>query len=299
MKWSTEKEEYSAIVHVGLATNWLQLKPRSASPLGLFGRHDGNIIGGALLGAGMSIAAACPGTFMVQIGIGDLSGWYVLAGGALAGLVFTRFCRPILARGQQIEQKKTSDAQQPNLTVAQSLGVSRTTAFLAVEALCIGAVVATLQLSPSSPSTFPSSRSKYQATIGGLLIGLAQLVSIAARGSLIGVSTSFEEIGDWTWWALGGAKGGKPKASSMLFCLALTAGVGAVTILDPSLVNRASIGISPAKAMTGGFLMVLGSRIAGGCTSGHGISGVALLSNSSIITIGSSLVAGALVARFL
>lgn len=38
------------------------------------------------------------------------------------------------------------------------------------------------------------------------------------------------------------------------------------------------------SAFTGGFILLLGARLAGGCTSGHGISGVSQLGLSSIIT---------------
>jgi uncharacterized membrane protein YedE/YeeE len=35
--------------------------PRSPSSINLFGSYDGNVIGGLLLGAGMTLTGACPG----------------------------------------------------------------------------------------------------------------------------------------------------------------------------------------------------------------------------------------------
>jgi uncharacterized membrane protein YedE/YeeE len=44
-------------------------------------------------------------------------------------------------------------------------------------------------------------------------------------------------------------------------------------------------GLHPALAYAGGTALVLGSRIAGGCTSGHGISGFSVLSAASIVAV--------------
>jgi uncharacterized membrane protein YedE/YeeE len=46
-----------------------------------------------------------------------------------------------------------------------------------------------------------------------------------------------------------------------------------------------SIDIRIVKAIGGGILLSIGSRMAGGCTSGHGISGMSMLSISSFVTV--------------
>ena len=53
---------------------------------------------------------------------------------------------------------------------------------------------------------------------------------------------------------------------------------------DGNLVHNAQ-SVSEWEAFVGGFLMIFGSRIASGCTSGHGLSGMALLSLKSIIAV--------------
>jgi len=53
------------------------------------------------------------------------------------------------------------------------------------------------------------------------------------------------------------------------------------------------------SALIGGFLILFGARLAGGCTSGHGISGVAQLSVSSILATGAMFVGGILLATVL
>lgn len=47
-------------------------------------------------------------------------------------------------------------------------------------------------------------------------------------------------------------------------------------------------------AFLGGFLMLMGARIAGGCTSGHGVSGIALMGVGSIVTVAMLFVGGIL-----
>lgn len=51
-------------------------------------------------------------------------------------------------------------------------------------------------------------------------------------------------------------------------------------------------------AFCGGFIMLLGARLADGCTSGNGISGIALLSVGSMIVITSMFIGGILVSKF-
>ena len=43
-------------------------------------------------------------------------------------------------------------------------------------------------------------------------------------------------------------------------------------------------------AFAGGFIMVLGARIADGCTTGHGISGVAQLAVGSMVAVAAMFV---------
>lgn len=46
-----------------------------------------DIVGGLLLGAGIALAGACPGTTMAQIGAGYRDAWFILLGG-IAGAIF-------------------------------------------------------------------------------------------------------------------------------------------------------------------------------------------------------------------
>ena len=63
--------------------------------------------------------------------------------------------------------------------------------------------------------------------------------------------------------------------------------------------GTASVPIRYAVAFAGGFLMLLGARLADGCTSGHGLSGVAQLAVSSTIAVAAMFAGGIAVALLL
>jgi hypothetical protein len=62
-------------------------------PKGLVWQAD--IVGGLLLGAGIAIAGACPGTVFAQIGAGYRDAWFTVAGGILGAMAFG-YAEPLL-----------------------------------------------------------------------------------------------------------------------------------------------------------------------------------------------------------
>jgi len=59
----------------------------------------------------------------------------------------------------------------------------------------------------------------------------------------------------------------------------------------------ASPWVKTAWMVAGGFLIGFGTRLAGGCTSGHGIFGVATLQKASFVAVASFMAAGILAAN--
>lgn len=57
--------------------------------------YGADIVGGLMLGAGIALAGACPGTVMAQIGAGYRDAWFTLAGG-LAGAATFIYTEPAL-----------------------------------------------------------------------------------------------------------------------------------------------------------------------------------------------------------
>ena len=63
--------------------------------------------------------------------------------------------------------------------------------------------------------------------------------------------------------------------------------------------GTSSAAVRYAAAFSGGFLMLVGARIADGCTSGHGLSGMAQLAVSSTIAVAAMFAGGIAVASLL
>ena len=52
-------------------------------------------------------------------------------------------------------------------------------------------------------------------------------------------------------------------------------------------------------AFVGGFVLLFGARLAGGCTSGHGISGINQVAVGSLVTVVFMFIGGIITAQFL
>ena len=50
--------------------------------------YGADVIGGLLLGCGISLAGACPGTVLAQLGVGYKDAWATLAGGFVGAITF-------------------------------------------------------------------------------------------------------------------------------------------------------------------------------------------------------------------
>lgn len=110
------------------------------------------------------------------------------------------------------------------------------------------------------------------ATIGGIIIGLASALMLAGNGRIAGISGILGGI-------LQGGEGRGWRASFIAGML--LGGVGLVTLLPESLPG-AAVDSLPMLAAAG-LLVGFGTRMGGGCTSGHGICGISRLSTRSIL----------------
>lgn len=127
------------------------------------------------------------------------------------------------------------------------------------------------------------------AVIGGLFIGLSQFTSLYLTGSTLGVSNAYEQIGDLFWYFYSTLFSRKPNPFPNIRGTAFPLGTIIGTFILSNIINLPPTtevaSISKARAIIGGVLLILGGRIGGGCTSGHGISGMAQLSISSIFSV--------------
>ncbi|KAL2266896.1 hypothetical protein VTJ83DRAFT_4173 [Remersonia thermophila] len=288
-------------VTLSQALGLTRLPPRPATSLGLLPtRYDGNLIGGALLGAGMALSGACPGSALAQLGVGVPSGRWALGGAVLAGVVWAGFQQqqkqkqkqqrtPAPAPEGNEENKNENKPGPPATATATTLaGLLGTTPLAAAAALESALLLALFALSRLTPAAAAVARG-VPPYLGGLGIVLAQAVSLALRRAPIGASSAFEELGAYLY------AGAPRKHANVVFSAGLVAGAWLAARAVPALRPVADVAVSPARSVAGGFLMVLGARVAGGCTSGHGISGLSLLSLSSFVTVAATFAAGGLV----
>jgi uncharacterized membrane protein YedE/YeeE len=271
--------------------------PRTPTTLNWFSKYDGNLLGCALLGTGMALTGSCPGTVFVQVGMGLRSGFEVLFGSVIGGILFTGWGSKL--KRQVVAAKANSAANgngevkksKPVLTVQDALHTPELPTVAAYSALCIAVVSLVMKYLPDSQATL------LNPLLGGTLMGLSQLSSLVLTGNTLGVSGSFEAIGKIFWKLVGGSpadrKEGKKASWPSVTSLFFAGGIALGSFLywhgpaPHALPPVGSIPVTTGRAVLGGLLMAFGSRVAGGCTSGHGISGMSMLSLASVASVAS------------
>lgn len=112
------------------------------------------------------------------------------------------------------------------------------------------------------------------AIAGGLLIGTAAALLLLLNGRIAGVSGMLAA-------ATGIGSVGPPWKQATAFVIGLPLGalLVAAYVRRPELVITAS----PVALIIAGLLVGFGTRLGNGCTSGHGVCGMARLSPRSIV----------------
>lgn len=262
-------------------SGYAKLPHRTDSSYGWFMQYDANIVGGLLQGIGMTLTGACPGTVLVQMALGIKSAWNVAAGGVLAGIVFARI-------GQRLKRSQATTSGAGKHTLQEQTGLSTSTIVLLYETLCLVMITAATYLAPTRQYWL-------NPVIGGLLIGIAQATSVLFTRKTLGVSSAYQDIGKYFWSLVEGKSG--PGLSNIMFAGGVIAGSKIISQYVPTIAEAGSTITAPAAAL-GGFAMIFGARLAGGCTSGHGISGMSTMSLSSFVTV-ASMFGGGIAAAFL
>lgn len=147
---------------------------------------------------------------------------------------------------------------------------------------------------------FPRGISQY--AIGGVLIGFGVSVIYLGTAIAAGASTFFESTLSYVSTV---ERFHRPKYLAsrdwrVFFTLSMVAGAAVYALAyQPGIWTT---DVQPWRLLTGGFLVGVGTRIGKGCTSGHGINGLASLSRTSFVNvvtfiavaIGTALLVGAL-----
>ena len=121
------------------------------------------------------------------------------------------------------------------------------------------------------------------AFTGGLIIGLAVVVFFLLNGRLVGISGI----------ASNALTEKENKFDNLLFLLGLIIAPFIYSIFSNGGINI-SISNSYVLMIAAGLLVGIGTRISGGCTSGHGISGIGRFSLRSIVATITFMIVGIL-----
>ena len=121
------------------------------------------------------------------------------------------------------------------------------------------------------------------ALVGGLLIGVAAALLLVLSGRVAGISGLVAR-------AVGLADSGPTRAQAVAFVLGLPLGAWIVSALvrQPAVAVTSSIPLLIAAGLLVGF----GTRLGNGCTSGHGVCGIARLSPRSLAATAAFMGAG-------
>lgn len=157
--------------------------------------------------------------------------------------------------------------------------------------------------------------------LAGIVIGLLQIPAFLIIETALGASSSYVTVGALvTSWVdpsiltIKYASSHVATTAKNWWQVALVGGIalGAFLSMKLSGARRAAISPiwsralgspSPAKryaiAFIGGFVMLFGARLADGCTSGHGISGMAQLAVGSTVAVAAMFAGGIATAMLL
>ncbi|WP_440909789.1 YeeE/YedE family protein [Candidatus Pelagibacter sp.] len=123
----------------------------------------------------------------------------------------------------------------------------------------------------------------YSALIGGIIIGLAVVIFFLFNGRLVGISGI----------AANTLNQKERRIDNILFLAGLIIGPILYSLISNKEINI-SISNSFPLLIVAGLLVGIGTKISGGCTSGHGISGIGRFSLRSIIATITFMVVGIL-----
>ena len=241
----------------------------------------GIVLGGLIFGAGMAILGYCPGTVMVSAGEGSLDAMVGILGGLAGGLVYTLVLPSI------------SPLLGPNIgtwSLYTALG-DLPMIFYPVMILCGLAFIAIAFV----VHKLDKSQDKSWIIAGtGIAILAAFVFHFADRP--IGASTFFPYVADNIFGAVDNEYFKQISKSGNWEVLFLAGGL--ISGLVISLIRKDfkirmihdnwakyegnSFGKRAIWAFAGGFILIFGARMAGGCTSGHVISGGIQLAASSL-----------------
>ncbi len=244
----------------------------------------GVVLGGLIFGAGMAILGYCPGTLAISTGEGSLDALIGIIGGLLGGLLFT------------LLQPSFAGVLGPDYGSISLNSLMGTTTIYYIVSIIIGILIIAVSFWVHKMDKVKKDNKWIYAAIAlGILNPIIFLTTTSNRP--IGASTAFpyladliagitqnnyfiaiEKAGSWELIFLAGAF-----LAGLL--ISLVRKEFKLTLIHSNW--RKYKGTSVNKriiwAFIGGFILIFGARMAGGCTSGHILSGGMQIALSSTI----------------
>ena len=271
------------------------------------------IVGPMLLGAGMALSGACPGMVLVQCGSGVASGPVTLAGGFFAAAVFG-VVQPYLAPWMASCNMKKGGLEDVAMFSKMPFWQLATALFMVCSAV-VGVIEYFFPWSVSNnqwsqwawkgelPSFTTPWKDALPPSLMGLCVGALQVPCVLWCLDTLGSSTAYmtytsqllltknvqDKMRHWNGFRLGLANWWQ--AVYLVFAI-----FGAYISSQATQTFGKAEAVKEWQAFVGGFIMIFGSRIASGCTSGHGLSGMGLLIVKSILAVPAMFLGGIIVA---
>lgn len=244
----------------------------------------GVIAGGLIFGAGMAILGYCPGTMLISLGEGSLDAVAGLLGALLGGLIYT------------IVLPSISGILGPdlgNISLYSLFGTTPTLFYILILLLGFSFIAIAFWVHKIEKV---KDRTWIFAGIGLAVLSCIIFLKVGMDRP-IGASTAYPYLADVITGTTNNdyfTKIGKPGSWEVIFL-----GGAFLSGLIISLMRRdfkirlihsnwekykgSSAGKRIFWAFAGGFMLIFGARMAGGCTSGHVISGGMQLAVSSLV----------------
>ena len=246
----------------------------------------GIVLGGLIFGAGMAILGYCPGTLAISLGEGSWDALLGILGGLVGGLVYT-LALPYMSGILGPDLGKIS--------LYSLIGDHHLIMYPILFVIGAGFVGISFWMHTKEKSSSTNFHWLYAGIALAILNGIVFLGSLTNRP--IGASTSYPYAGDfvcgvtansyfdkvqtagnWELWFLAGAF-----LAGLI--LSLIRGDFKFTLTHENWIKYKGTAKSPRIiwSLLGGFILIFGARMAGGCTSGHILSGGMQLAASSLV----------------
>lgn len=119
--------------------------------------------------------------------------------------------------------------------------------------------------------------------VGGLMIGSAGALFLLVNGRIMGASGIIGGLVDRSGWF---------NAAERIAFLAALALVPGIAVLVTGIDAQTHLTANAALVVIAGLLVGVGTRLANGCTSGHGVCGISRLSLRGLVATAFYLLAG-------